>query len=60
MSSIVDKPVGRVLISNDDGIDAVGIKILHEIAADLSDDVWIIAPSENRSGASRSPFAVMC
>ncbi len=54
MSSMVDKPVGRILISNDDGIDAVGIKILHEIATDLSDDIWIIAPSNNRSGASRS------
>ena len=54
MSSIVDKPVGRVLISNDDGIDATGIKVLREIATHLSDDIWVIAPSDNRSGASRS------
>ena len=54
MSSILEKAIGRILISNDDGIDAIGIKILHEIAAHLSDDIWIIAPSENRSGASRS------
>ncbi len=54
MSCMGGKPVGRILISNDDGIDAVGIKILHEIAANLSDDIWIIAPSDNRSGASRS------
>ena len=54
MSAKTDKPIGRILISNDDGIDATGIAILREIASHLSDDVWVIAPSENRSGASRS------
>ena len=54
MSDMVDKPIGRILISNDDGIDATGIAILREIASHLCDDVWVIAPSENRSGASRS------
>ncbi len=54
MSGIEDKPIGRILISNDDGVDAIGITILQEIAATLSDDVWLIAPSDNRSGASRS------
>jgi 5'-nucleotidase len=48
------KPVGRILLSNDDGIDAIGLKILYDIATQLSDDVWVIAPTENRSGASRS------
>ena len=46
-----NKIVGRILISNDDGIDSTGITILREIATALSDDIWIIAPSENRSGA---------
>ena len=45
---------GRILISNDDGIDAVGIRILHDIACRLSDDVWVIAPDGNRSGMSRA------
>jgi 5'-nucleotidase len=54
MAAISKKPVGRILISNDDGIDSIGITILREIATSLSDDIWIIAPSENRSGASRS------
>ena len=54
MSDMVDKPIGRILISNDDGIDATGIAILREIASHLSNDIWVIAPSENRSGASRS------
>ncbi|MDA0359076.1 MAG: 5'/3'-nucleotidase SurE [Proteobacteria bacterium] len=54
MAGASTKPLGRILISNDDGIDAIGITILREIAAGLSDDVWVIAPSDNRSGASRS------
>ena len=54
MEVISNKPVGRILISNDDGIDSIGITILCEIATALCDDIWIIAPSENRSGASRS------
>ena len=48
------KPISRILLSNDDGIDAIGLKILYDIAVQFSDDVWVIAPSENRSGASRS------
>lgn len=52
MSSHV--PVGRILISNDDGLDAIGIGILTEIASRFSDDVWVIAPSGNRSGMSRA------
>ena len=46
--------IGRILISNDDGIDAVGIHILEEIASAFSDDVWVIAPMDNRSGMSRA------
>ncbi len=41
----------RILISNDDGIDAQGIKHLQEIAAQISDDVWTVAPKNNQSGA---------
>lgn len=49
-----DQKIGRILLSNDDGFDAIGLKILYEIACQLSDDVWVIAPTDNRSGASRS------
>ncbi|MEL0304388.1 MAG: 5'/3'-nucleotidase SurE, partial [Rhodobiaceae bacterium] len=45
---------GRILISNDDGIDAIGIRILKDIASRFSDDVWVIAPDGNRSGMSRA------
>ena len=54
MNARKHKPIRRILLSNDDGIDATGLKILYEIAAQFSDDIWVIAPSENRSGASRS------
>jgi 5'-nucleotidase len=42
----------RILITNDDGIDAPGIKVMEEIARQLTDDVWIVAPDGNQSGAA--------
>ncbi len=44
----------RILISNDDGIYAPGLQLLAEVAHGMSDDVWIVAPDFERSGASRS------
>ena len=44
----------RILLTNDDGIHAPGLDVLKEIAAKLSDDVWIIAPETNQSGVSHS------
>lgn len=41
----------RILITNDDGVDAPGLAIMAEIARGLSDDVWIVAPDGNQSGA---------
>lgn len=41
----------RILITNDDGVDAPGIAIMIDIARALSDDVWIVAPDGNQSGA---------
>ncbi len=43
----------RILVSNDDGVEAAGIAVLEEIARELSDDVWIAAPQHEQSGASR-------
>lgn len=43
----------RILLSNDDGIHAPGLKALEKIAAALSDDVWVVAPETEESGASR-------
>lgn len=44
----------RILLTNDDGIDAPGLHALRQIAATLSDDVWVVAPETNQSGASHS------
>ena len=35
----------RILLTNDDGIHDEGIAVLERIARQLSDDVWIVAPS---------------
>jgi len=41
----------RILITNDDGIEANGIKLMQELAKQISSDVFTIAPSGNQSGA---------
>ena len=40
----------RILLSNDDGIAAPGLKVLERIARSLSKDVWIVARSWSRAG----------
>ncbi|MEZ5892124.1 MAG: 5'/3'-nucleotidase SurE [Parvularculaceae bacterium] len=44
----------RILCSNDDGIHARGLESLIHIACELSDDVWVVAPQEEQSGAARA------
>ncbi|WP_315832866.1 5'/3'-nucleotidase SurE [Bradyrhizobium prioriisuperbiae] len=44
----------RILCTNDDGIHAYGLKIVEEIARELSDDVWVVAPELDQSGVSHS------
>ena len=44
----------RILITNDDGITADGIKILKRIANEFSNDVWVVAPEHEKSGASHA------
>ena len=44
----------RILVSNDDGIHARGLESLVKIANELSDDVWVVAPQEEQSGAARA------
>ncbi len=48
------RPEMRILISNDDGINAPGLKIMEHIAHVFTDDVWIVAPESEQSGASHS------
>lgn len=44
----------RILITNDDGINARGLEVLKAIALGLSPDVWTVAPETNQSGTSHS------
>src|SRR5215212_4081074 len=44
----------RILLTNDDGVNAAGLKLLEAIARNFSDDIWIVAPTEEQSGAGHS------
>jgi 5'-nucleotidase len=44
----------RILLTNDDGIDTAGLHALRQIAGEFSQDVWVVAPETNQSGASHS------
>ncbi|MBP0593369.1 5'/3'-nucleotidase SurE [Paraburkholderia sp. LEh10] len=46
--------VPRVLLTNDDGIDAPGLAVLEAVAAELADEVWVVAPEHDQSGTSHS------
>jgi len=48
------RPDMRILISNDDGINAPGLKIMEHIAHQFTEDVWVVAPETEQSGASHS------
>lgn len=40
----------RILLTNDDGIDAPGIAVAAEVAAQLAEEVWVAAPADDCSG----------
>ncbi|WP_309753176.1 5'/3'-nucleotidase SurE [Novosphingobium sp.] len=44
----------RILLTNDDGIHAPGLDVLEKLARQFSDDIWIVAPAEEQSGAGHS------
>lgn len=44
----------RVLLTNDDGVDAPGIALLHELIRPLVADVIICAPEQEQSGSSHT------
>lgn len=44
----------RVLLTNDDGIHAPGLKLLARIIKPLVRDLWVVAPDEEQSAASHS------
>jgi len=44
----------RILITNDDGIHAPGLAVLERIAAELADEVIVVAPEMDQSGVAHS------
>jgi 5'-nucleotidase len=44
----------RILLTNDDGVNAPGLDVLQSIAGALSDDVWVVAPETDQSGSAHS------
>ena len=53
-SSSVDLADARVLISNDDGIHAPGLRLLEKVMRRLAREVWVVAPDAEQSAASHS------
>ena len=51
---LLDEKNDLILITNDDGGKAKGIKVLRSIAQKLSNDVWEFSPLSNNSGKSHS------
>lgn len=49
----IEKPFHRILVTNDDGYDAEGIHVLRQVAEQFADEVWVIAPSYDQSGAAQ-------
>jgi 5'-nucleotidase len=50
----LDLKGSRILVSNDDGFGAPGLIILRRILESLCDDVWVVAPEIEQSGAGHS------
>ena len=48
----IDLAKARILVTNDDGIDAPGIKLLEKAARKLSRDVWVVAPESEQSAVA--------
>ena len=46
--------INKILITNDDGFDAVGLQILKKIANKFSNDITVVSPKYNQSAKSRS------
>ena len=50
----MNKKLNNILISNDDGFESIGLKILFNIGEQLADNVFIVSPKKNQSAKSKS------
>jgi len=44
----------RVMLTNDDGIDAPGMQVLEDVAGQIAREVWVVAPEHDQSGQSHA------
>ncbi len=50
----VELAAARVLISNDDGLEAEGIRLLERLITPLVAEVWVVAPDREQSGSGHA------
>ena len=50
----VDLRKSRVLLVNDDGLEAPGLKLLEELLTPLAREVWVVAPEREESGTGHA------
>ena len=50
----IDLKKAHILLTNDDGVEAPGLKVLEKVARGLCKDVWVVAPELEQSGAGHS------
>jgi 5'-nucleotidase len=48
------RPAMRILLTNDDGVNARGLRLLEAVTREFTDDIWVVAPAEEQSGAGHS------
>ena len=46
--------INKVLVTNDDGYNSFGIKLLSDILKNFVNEIYVVAPKKNMSGSSRS------
>ena len=46
--------INKVLITNDDGYNSTGIKLLSKILKKFANEIYVVAPKNNMSGSSRA------
>ena len=54
LTEINQKKLSNILITNDDGFNAIGIKVLVEIAKKLGENIYVVSPKKNQSAKSKS------
>jgi 5'-nucleotidase len=54
MKEPLDLARARILLTNDDGVEAPGLKLLHKLVRRMAADVWIVAPETEQSASGHS------